>query len=274
VGDSSAVVTHSTFWDNRIEAVGGDGVVFADGGALFVQATTAEAVMSVQSSSFGPDNAVRVSGTQPGTDQRASGGAISVSGVNGGTQRLYVASSTLSANLAEAEGTDATAEGAALVLRSSLGGNARLDVSSSTFAANTANGTNGGGALYLREDGVGASFPTIRNTIWADHLGLGSECESNGAALLLHGENLLESVSCQTVGAGSTLTGSDAELEPLADNGGGVLSCALSSTSIARNRGPEDGCEDDLGNLLSVDSRGLPRVGICDLGAFEAQADE
>lgn len=272
--DSSAVVTHSTFWNNGIDATGGGGVVFADGGALFAEATTADAVTSVQSCSFGPDNEAIVSGTQPGTGQRASGAAISVSGVNSGQQKLVLTSSTLSGNLAAADGTDATAEGGAIVLRSDLGGDAALDVSSCTLAANTVNGAHGGGELYLREDSTGVTSPRIRNTILADHVGLGANCESGGPALLLLGENLLESTNCTLVGAGSTLTGTDPELGALADNGGGVLTCALSSTSIARDRGPMAGCEDDTGNLLSVDSRGLPRVSTCDLGAFEAQVGE
>jgi len=45
----------------------------------------------------------------------------------------------------------------------------------------------------------------------------------------------------------------------------------LPFTSPAINAGNPAGCTDDLGNPLDTDERGLPRVGRCDIGAYEYQ---
>jgi len=44
----------------------------------------------------------------------------------------------------------------------------------------------------------------------------------------------------------------------------------LLAGSAAINAGDPAGCKDDIGNILSADQRGAPRVGRCDIGAYEA----
>lgn len=271
--NTTASVTFSTFSSNRVEARGGLGVVWADAGALLLLTGYAGAATTVLSSTFGPNNEALSTADQPGTEQRASGGAISVLGSEAGTQELSLTSTTISGNRVETNGSDGTAEGGALDVYSVNDGNAHIEVSSSTLAGNAANGARGGGGLYLRQDGNGTSTATLRNTVLAGTTGIGNDCESAGAALVLEANNVIEATTCPLLGAGSALT-VDPELGPLQDNGGRVSTRGLSGTSPARDAGPAQGCVDELGYEIAVDARGLPRVGSCDIGAFEAQPGE
>lgn len=67
----------------------------------------------------------------------------------------------------------------------------------------------------------------------------------------------------------------DPNLGELQYNGGPTQTHALLSGSVAIDGGNIGGCTDDLGAILNIDQRGLPRpVGSrCDIGAFEAQPD-
>jgi hypothetical protein len=65
-------------------------------------------------------------------------------------------------------------------------------------------------------------------------------------------------------------------LGPLANNGGPTQTHALVSSSPAINAGNPGGCLDSAGALLTTDQRGFPRPfngRICDIGAYESQAD-
>ena len=53
------------------------------------------------------------------------------------------------------------------------------------------------------------------------------------------------------------------------DNGGSTPTIALPPGSVAINGGDPSGCKDDGGNPLTIDQRGFPRLGPCDIGAYE-----
>jgi CSLREA domain-containing protein len=53
------------------------------------------------------------------------------------------------------------------------------------------------------------------------------------------------------------------------DNGGSTPTIALPPGSVAINGGDPTGCKDENGSPLTIDQRGLPRVGPCDIGAYE-----
>ena len=58
----------------------------------------------------------------------------------------------------------------------------------------------------------------------------------------------------------------DLALGPLQDNGGPTETHALGEGSVAIDVAPEAECQ------IETDQRGLPRDSICDVGAFEVQA--
>jgi hypothetical protein len=122
IENSTASITYSTFSRNLVEAQGGDGVVWADAGALLVLAEYTDAVTTVLTSTFGPSNEAISTAGEPGTSQRASGGAISVLGSNAGTQELLMTLTTIGGNRVEANGSDGTAEGGAIDVYSVTGG--------------------------------------------------------------------------------------------------------------------------------------------------------
>jgi hypothetical protein len=70
----------------------------------------------------------------------------------------------------------------------------------------------------------------------------------------------------------TTLTGQDARLGALADNGGATLTHALLPGSPAIDAGSPLGCMDNTGMALLTDQRGWSRYvnGRCDIGAYEA----
>ena len=66
------------------------------------------------------------------------------------------------------------------------------------------------------------------------------------------------------------ITHADPHLGPLQDNGGPTYTQALLSGSPAINAGNPAGCSGKAG-ILTADQRGSPRVGRCDIGAYEIQ---
>lgn len=65
----------------------------------------------------------------------------------------------------------------------------------------------------------------------------------------------------------------DPQLGALADNGGATPTHALLPGSPARDQGDPGGCRDPQGDILERDQRRAPRVGRCDIGAFEGGAE-
>lgn len=270
VDGSTASITYSTFSNNRAEAIGSEGVVLADAGALLIQASTTNAIATVLGCSFGPNNQA-TSTADDGTSQRSCGGAVSVWSFEAGDQEVLMTSTTISGNRVDANAANAVAEGGGIDVGGDTYGISHVEMSNVTIAGNDATGAVGGGGLHLRSDGGAQASATLRNSILADSTGTGNDCE--GGSVELEGNNLIETTSCAFTGSGSAVA-LDPELGAIADNGGSVLTCSLSSTSPARNAGPVTGCLDELGYEVAVDARGMSRVDDCDLGAFEAQSGE
>ena len=167
------------------------------------------------------------------------GGGLWVSG--GGT--LGMNNSTVSNNAA-------TGEGGGLYLVG--GGTIGLDAL--TVAENTA-GVSGGGLGR----GIGeAGFFGFTNTILADNSApAGPDCFGSYQASF----SLVEDTSGCMLNGDNNLTGQDAMLAPLADNGGPTLTRALPATSPAVDAGETQ---------FAIDQRGFVRnVGQDDIGAYE-----
>jgi uncharacterized protein (TIGR03382 family) len=136
-------------------------------------------------------------------------------------------------------------------------------ISHSTIAGNTAPAQ--GGGLWI---GGLTSTLTLKNTIVAGNGALAGP-DIYGAIHSLN-YNLIEDVTGAVItgSVANNITGLDPLLGALADNGGPTPTRALASTSPAINAGD---CADVLGNLVTVDQRGVARPqGLqCDIGAFE-----
>jgi hypothetical protein len=163
-------------------------------------------------------------------------------------------------------------------------GNDRLVMTNVTIYSNTASST--GGGLYTTGSGVGitatnvtiaknkattnggniynnGTIVSLKNTIVADGIagGTDNDCAGNpDAGIFSLGHNLDSDGSC-----GLDATGDITDTDPLLDsalryNGGIMSTVALLDNSPAINQG--SGC-------LDADQRGFPRLGPCDIGAFE-----
>lgn len=194
------------------------------------------------------------------------GGAIR----NFGT--LTVANSTLSGNLSNAGGsaiysnnsTTTTIVGSTISNNLGLGAigqSGTMTVSNSTFSGNPGGLINRGGTITITNStiasnsgaGLSRSGITLRNTIVANNT-------TNCADPVTDGGNNLQfpGSSC------GTFTSANPLLSSLANNGGPTQTMALSAGSPAINAGNSALCP-------ATDQRGSPRVGTCDIGAFEFQ---
>ncbi len=165
-----------------------------------------------------------------------------------------------------------------------------LTIKNSTVSNNTSNGGpggigNSGGAVTLASStvsgnvGAAGSYGgginnqsgtvTLRNSILAGNRA-GSSLDCAGA-IASGGYNLIQSAAgCTFTPAAGDLTGVDPRLGPLTGTPGYQ---PLLWGSPAINAGNPDGCTDVAGNPLLTDQRGAPRVGRCDIGAYEAGLD-
>ena len=103
---------------------------------------------------------------------------------------------------------------------------------------------------------------TVINSIIADYSS--GDCQSTGTLNLSY--SLVMDGTCSAAAGDKNLTG-DPLLNPLSDNGGPTLTYALLGNSPAIDKGNEVVCVEPLVN--GVDQRGMPRLGICDIGAYE-----
>jgi Ca2+-binding RTX toxin-like protein len=98
----------------------------------------------------------------------------------------------------------------------------------------------------------------------ADKGGQSPDCfNSAGATLASQGQTLIASTAgCGYAAGAGDITGVEAKLGPLADNGGATPTHALLTGSPALDKG---------GGCAKTDQRGVPRTagGACDIGAYE-----
>ena len=169
-------------------------------------------------------------------------GNVAGSGGNGGgisnRQNMTVTNSTISGNGAAASG-----------------GGLYNNVLSGSFTASLTNvtlaGNSGGTGSGIRSDDT----LNVKNTIVANNSG-GTDCYGT---VNTQGHNLDTGSSCGFFGGGDW-SNANANLSGLGDYGGLTQTMALNGGSQAIDTG--SGCP-------SGDQRGYPRVGACDIGAFE-----
>jgi uncharacterized repeat protein (TIGR01451 family) len=134
-----------------------------------------------------------------------------------------------------------------------------VTLNNSTVSGNTANGE--GGGIYRWRGAV-----ILQNTILAGNVASGAGPDCSGA-IGSGGYNLIGNVSgCDFTPGTGDLTDVGAKLGPL-EGSPGYHPLLVGSPAI--NSGNPGGCTDQLGNPLTTDQRGSPRLGRCDIGAYE-----
>jgi len=144
-------------------------------------------------------------------------------------------------------------------------GGGQMTATNSTIAFNEG-GSEGG----LRNTGGDA---TITNTIIAENSG--DQCATAGnATLTSNGHNLASDDTCDLTGPGD-LSNTNAQLGPLANNGGPTMTHAILPGSPAVDAGDNANCpatdQRGKGRPADGDGQGGP---VCDIGAFELQPGE
>ncbi len=240
-------------------AVGNDD----DGGGIFNSLGTLEVTNSL------------VLGNEAGDN----GGGIAN---NGGT--LEVSNSTIAGNTAEMSGAGIfNAQGMLEMTNSTVSSNEAADdgggiyniatilLNNVTLTNNTADddidGTGDGGGVYNVAGGV----VNFANTILAGNRNLSGDAPDCSGSLTSQGYNLIQDITNCTIG-GDTMgnrIGDDPLLGPLADNGGPTLTHSLLANSPAINRGNPVPPGSAANACSSIDQRLFPRVGRCDIGAYE-----
>lgn len=216
------------------------------------------------------------------TSTGANGGGIS----NDGT--LRIAGSVISDNHAQHGGGLYGLYGTVTVTNSTISGNSAtatylnapdgiaggiyVYVPTTLIHVTVANNSaNKGGGIYV--DSAGSL--TIKNTLLADNSATsqGPDCFRPSSTVNSLGYNLLEDAgNCPLTGVtAGNITGVDAVLGLLANNGGPTQTHALNNNSPAIDAVPTANCTDAQNQSLTTDQRGQPRPfgPACDIGAYE-----
>jgi hypothetical protein len=239
--------------------------IAASGGGLYSNTS-----MNVADSTFSGNRAADGAGMRlENSPANLSGvtvtGNVATAGDGGGVESsgsaaLTLTNATLSGNAAAGHG------GGMVVYAPST-----AHLNNVTVAENTADSDNdgsgdGGG---IRESG-GLTF---RNTVLADNLDRGAEAPECSGFPFSQGHNLIQNASgCTVVGDTSTnIVGQNANLGPLANNGGVTHTHALLPVSPAVDAGSSDcppPATDQRGVSRPIDGTGEGNL-VCDMGAVE-----
>jgi len=210
--------------------------------------------------------------TVTGVGASDGGGGIAVSGFVAAAN-LTIVQSTIAGNTTGNNGGGLFVFnfGAVTMQNSTISGNSAatgagilarrpVTITGSTIAANTAT-VSGGGLLLNTGGSVSAT-----NMLLAGNLsnGAASNCTSTGGAPFTSGgSNLGDDATCAWMVQAGDRANTVAGLQgTLGNNGGPTPTHALLMGSAAINGGLAQSC-------ATTDQRGAPRVGVCDIGAFE-----
>jgi hypothetical protein len=160
------------------------------------------------------------------------------------SRTITLNNSTVSRNLAQGDG-------------GGISNNGILVLNNSTIAGN-ASASGSGGGIYR---GISGGAVTIQNSIIAtNNASDGPDCSGT---LVSNGYNIIGNpADCTVTPTTGDLFNVSPRLLPLTNNGGSTPTHALLAVSPAINSGNPVSC-------LSTDQRGVSRVGICDIGAYE-----
>jgi hypothetical protein len=214
--------------------------------------------------------------TVSGNTAKAGGGV----GV-GGTGNSTIRNSTISGNQATGGGTsDYTGLGGGIFAytegKYTAAGAGEVRVRATTVANNSA--AVAGSGIFAYYDGtVTDPFVALRGSIVADGSGPGGDLAQSEPGSFSSGFSLVENPGAVTLLGdpdGTSITGVDPKLGPLADNGGPTQTMALDPTSPAVDASQAFGLStDQRGQARTVDSKATNQTlsDGTDMGAFEVQ---
>lgn len=198
-----------------------------------------------------------------------------------GNSADQISNSTFANDTANAAATDSAFDGGGIYENSGL-----LTLINDTIAGDQASAGDGGGIFVpvapvikagTRQKSIAGV--TLTNTIIADNFAPNGNANCNDpSGFTSNGHNLEDDTgstsqcNLDTTGANGDLQVADARLLPLADNGGGTLTRALSFNSPALDKADNGVCA--ASPINNVDQRGATRPAgpACDIGAYELQA--
>jgi hypothetical protein len=260
---SSSFINNAVIGGTRAQggAIGGGGTGSGDRG---------NPTITISESLFHANTVRRTAGAGGNEREDGSGGALAFPQ----RARITISNSTFAENIAYGTGTNANG-GALYVVNNSD----PFSIESSTFANNHAGWV--GGAISNSRIGE-APGGSVRNTLFVNNTAdngpndwniqqhCSSELTHDGRSLQypprLTGGNFFNDVTCFAGKSAPNQTSDaqfrDPQLQPLADNGGGLLTMAITPDSPAFDAGE---------NCPPTDQRGAPRPqgAACDLGAYE-----
>lgn len=260
---STGTITDCLFTNNYVGPVAGSG------GALQLTPDDAGTAVSLERCTF--------SGNQANTLNTARGGAINITSKNDTQPTVAINNCTLSGNMAQST-AGSFAQGGAIYQTYGGGGSGTgsttVNISNSTLAANDAISTNAangrGGALYLLRGEMALNSALLAGNAASNTSTTGGQDIYLGGATLTAANSLIQSPATDgshgIANTGSNIVGSDAQLYPLADNGGLTQTHALQAGSPAIGAGS---------NLLALsnDQRGSGYARVvaaaADIGAYE-----
>ena len=292
-------ITKSTFSNNNVDFDGGaivhrggdiiinecaftNNTAGVHGGVIFTNADAGAQTLSIDKSTFSDNQADKNGGAIANQiDLTITNSTFSnnTAGVHGGgisfkpfdvAFTTHITNSTLSGNRAKQNG-------GAIYFQN----DGSLSLNNVTITANIADsdksspGDGDGGGFFENSD----SEATFQNTILSGNSDEGGEAPNCGGDIAgnhLNSQdyNLIQDTTGCTIGGTTTnnITGQNANLAALADNGGDTKTHALNTGSPAIDKGNPAGCNDHNATLLTTDQRSETRPvnGRCDIGAFEA----
>ncbi len=175
-----------------------------------------------------------------------------------------VTDSTISANAAGGNGGGIDQMGTLQLFHVTVAGN---------IAESSASGLSVGGGIF---QAPGGSTNQIWNSLFAENYTAAVPNDCGGAPFTSEDYNYIQTIgtapSCTVSGTTThNVSGGDALLDALQDNGGQTPTRGLLTGSLAIDQIPPALCRDAFGTAPIPDQRGVPRpVGpLCDIGAFE-----
>ena len=260
IGNGTVTISNSWIDDNAVGLFNGGGIYLASGTLILSNSQVDGNQASSGGGIFVNTGTAQITNSQISHNSAtfAHGGGIYT------LDALTLVNSTISGNQAVQDGGGIYLSGGVTALYNV------------TVAANTADsdGDDVGDGGGFRNP---ASYISAKNSLFADNEDSSSpgnrEPDCSGTLTNL-GYNLVESTTgCNFFGdLTGNLTGFKPLLGPLQNNGGLTLTHALLATSPAINAANLGGCLDQDDVSLTTDQRGFVRLGLCDIGAFEANS--
>lgn len=276
--DATTIIRQTTFIANNVTGTGG--AIHNDSFATLTLIEDDFTINSAGSTGGAISNAGVLDMSDTTINQNA---ADTGGGLNNTSRTCLITNSTISRNFATGSfgGAGIRGFGDLEIVNSTISGNEAtngfgggiywdsglftVNISASTIANNTALA---GGAGVFTDTSLGNTPFRMISSIIADNTLLASGISQNfvgGSPIISSGHNLDTDGTC-ALGMITDFIGLPANLGPLQFNGGLTETHELFYPSVAVNSGV---CNDLLGNPIIEDQRHDPRVGPCDIGAFE-----